>query len=253
MHSMEEEFGHLTPQEFFIDGKEFAEDVMNFSMIEFGNRFVTKGASVFNFDVSPQPSFNKNFDLLISSLTQNTGKGYRNFIFSENPSQIKRLYAIFDDIYATRKTERKFEFETVNLSLHEGFIDHDRKIACYTDHQIFERYHKFQLKERFSSKQALTLKEIYDLKPGDYVTHIDHGIGSFDGLEKIDNKGKWQEAIRLIYKDDDLLYISIHSLHRISKYVGKEGTAPTMNRLGSDAWNKLKEKTKRRLKILPTI
>ena len=248
IHSMEEEFGHLTPQEFFIDGKEFAEDVMNFSIIEFGSRFVTKGASVFNFDVSPQPSFNKNFDLLISSLTQYTGKGYRNFIFSENPSQIKRLYAIFDDIYATRKTERKFEFETVNLSLHEGFIDHDRKIACFTDHQIFERYHKFQLKEKFSSKHALTLKELYDLQPGDYVTHIDHGIGRFDGLEKIFNEGKEQEAIRLIYKDGDLLYISIHSLHRISKYVGKEGTAPTMNRLGSDAWNKLKEKTKKKVK-----
>jgi transcription-repair coupling factor (superfamily II helicase) len=248
MHSMNEEFGHLKPAEFFIDGEAFAKDVLNFSMIEFGNIFLNKNASAFHFDVSPQPSFNKNFDLLIANLTQNSSQGYHNFIFSENPSQIKRLYAIFDDIYASRKTERKFDFETVNLSLHEGFIDHDRKIACYTDHQIFERYHKFQLKEKFSSKHALTLKELYDLQPGDYVTHIDHGIGRFDGLEKIYNEGKEQEAIRLIYKDGDLLYISIHSLHRISKYVGKEGTAPSMNRLGSDVWNKLKEKTKKKVK-----
>ncbi len=248
MQTWKEEFENLLPHEFFIQGKQFATDVQKFSIIEFGNKFENKGSTIFNFKTSPQPSFNKNFDLLIASLTENSSHGFVNYIFSENPSQIKRLYAIFDDIYATRKTERKFDFETVNLSLHEGFIDHDRKIACYTDHQIFERYHKFQLKEKFSSKHALTLKELYDLQPGDYVTHIDHGVGRFDGLEKIYNEGKEQEAIRLIYKDGDLLYISIHSLHRISKFVGKEGTAPSMNRLGSDAWNKLKEKTKKKVK-----
>lgn len=248
MQNWKEEFGHLAPSEYFIDSKQFADDILKFSLIEFGNRFSNKGATPFHFNVSPQPSFNKNFDLLIASLTDNTSHGYRNYIFSENPSQVKRLYAIFDDIYASRKTVRKFDFDTVSISLHEGFIDHDRKVACYTDHQIFERYHKFQLKEKFSSKHALTLKELYDLQPGDYVTHIDHGIGRFDGLEKIYNEGKEQEAIRLIYKDGDLLYISIHSLHRISKYVGKEGTVPSMNRLGSDAWNKLKEKTKKKVK-----
>ncbi len=248
MREWESEFGHLTPDEFFITGQQFEDDTGNFSMIEFGNRFYNKGATVFNFNISPQPAFNKNFDLLISDLTKNSTEGYRNLIFSENPSQIKRLYAIFDDIKAGRGASQRFEFETADISLHEGFIDHDRKIACYTDHQIFERYHKFQLKEKFSSKHALTLKELYDLQPGDYVTHIDHGIGRFDGLEKVQNEGREQEAIRLIYKDGDLLYISIHSLHRISKFVGKEGTPPALNRLGSDVWNKLKEKTKKKVK-----
>jgi len=243
------EFDHLTPEELFIKKNEFEEDVVKFSIIEFGTRFHFKDYnSQFNYKVNPQPSFNKNFDLLIQNLNENSRKQYRNIIFSDNPSQLKRLYSIFDDIHATNGIARTFEFNTVNIALHEGFIDHDKKIACYTDHQIFERYHKFHLKEKFSSQQALTLKEIYDLQPGDYVTHIDHGIGRFDGLEKINNEGKVQEAIRLNYKDGDLLYISIHSLHRISKYVGKEGTTPGMNRLGSNAWNKLKAKTKKKVK-----
>ena len=136
----------------------------------------------------------------------------------------------------------------MNISLHEGFIDRDKRIALYTDHQIFERYHKYHLAESFSGKQALTLKELYDLKPGDYVTHIDHGVGRYDGLEKINNNGKWQEAMRIIYSHDDLLYVSIHSLHRISKYSGKEGYMPSLDRLGSNAWNKLKAKTKASVK-----
>ena len=236
------------PAELFINGKDFAREILDFSVIAMGSQIFQGKPEVFEFIVSPQPSFNKNFDLLISNLAENSRKGYQNIICSENPAQLKRLYAIFDDILASRASSVKFEYETMNLSFHEGFIDHDRKIACYTDHQIFERYHKFQLHEKFSAKNALSLKELYDLQPGDYVTHIDHGIGRFDGLEKIENEGREQEAIRLIYKDGDLLYISIHSLHRISKYVGKEGTAPSLDRLGSNAWNKLKEKTKKKVK-----
>ncbi|MEI6456788.1 MAG: transcription-repair coupling factor, partial [bacterium] len=137
---------------------------------------------------------------------------------------------------------------TLTFSLHEGFIDRDLKLVCYTDHQIFERYHRFHLRDGYAEKEALTLKELYNLKPGDWVTHIDHGVGRFDGLEKIVNNGREQEAMRLIYKNDDLLYVSIHSLHRISKYIAREGSAPTLNRLGSDAWNKLKNKTKSRVK-----
>jgi transcription-repair coupling factor (superfamily II helicase) len=238
----------LTPEELFISGKDFSKEILNYSLIEFGSQSLFGNTETFKFNVNPQPSFNKNFDLLISNLDENSRKGYRNIIISENPAQLKRLYAIFDDIRATRATAVKFDFDSLGISLHEGFIDHDHKIACYTDHQIFERYHKFQLHEKFSSKQALSLKELYDLQPGDYVTHIDHGIGRFDGLEKVENEGREQEAIRLIYKDGDLLYISIHSLHRISKYVGKEGTAPSLDRLGSNVWNKLKEKTKKKVK-----
>ena len=243
------EFDHLSPEELFIKQNEFKEEFLQFSIIEFGTRFYFKDHnSQLNYNIIPQPSFNKNFDLLIQNLNENTQKHYRNFIFSDNPSQLKRLYSIFDDIHATNGIARAFEFDTINVALHEGFLDHHKKIACYTDHQIFERYHKFHLKEKFSSQQALTLKELYDLQPGDYVTHIDHGIGRFDGLEKIENEGKVQEAIRLNYKDGDLLYISIHSLHRISKYVGKEGKVPSLNRLGSNAWNKLKAKTKKKVK-----
>lgn len=232
----------------FVSPGEFLEEAQLFSILEFGTQSSFEKPEQFEFDTSPQPSFNKNFDLLISNLSSNTGKGYTNLIFSENPTQLKRLYAIFDDVVATKGIRRKFEFETMDISLSQGFIDHEVRMALYTDHQIFERYHKYQLKEKFSGKQALTIKDLYGLKPGDYVTHIDHGVGRFDGLEKINNEGKMQEAIRLVYKDGDLLYISIHSLHRISKFTGKEGTVPSLNRLGTNAWNKLKEKTKKRVK-----
>jgi transcription-repair coupling factor (superfamily II helicase) len=243
------EIEYLSPAELFIDHKQFLEESHKFSIVEFGTQFYFQDdTDNYTYDVVPQPSFNKNFDLLIKNLTANSKNGYTNLIFSETPSQLKRLYAIFDDIQATHGTPRQFDFDTVSMALHEGFVDHGNKIACYTDHQIFERYHKFYLKEKFSNKQAITLKELYDLQPGDFITHIDHGIGRFDGLEKIQNADKEQEAIRLIYKDGDLLYISIHSLHRISKYVGKEGTIPTLNRLGSNAWSKLKAKTKKKVK-----
>ncbi|MFH1321246.1 MAG: transcription-repair coupling factor [Bacteroidota bacterium] len=139
-------------------------------------------------------------------------------------------------------------FTPILLSLHEGFIDKDLKIACYTDHQIFDRYHRFGLKRGFGKKEAITLKEFHNLKPSDFVVHIDHGIGKFEGLEKIDNNGKPQEAIRLSYKDGDILYVSIHSLHRISKYSGKEGFQPKLNKLGSANWNKLKQKTKKKVR-----
>jgi len=238
----------IDPEELFLDAVDFKNEINRFSVIEFGTlRYYDEGESLI-FDSVPQPSFNKNFDILISNLNENTRKGIKNLIISENPNQLKRLYAIFDDVLANKGQTRAFDFDTVRISLHSGFIDHQHKIACYTDHQIFDRYHKYHLKEKFNSKEALTLKELYNLQPGDYVTHIDHGIGIFDGLEKINNNGKMQEAIRLIYKDGDLLYISIHSLHRISKYVGKEGTPPVTHRLGSNAWSYLKAKTKKRVK-----
>ncbi|RLD53415.1 MAG: transcription-repair coupling factor, partial [Bacteroidetes bacterium] len=236
------------PESFLCDKEEFVNGLEGFSLIEFGKQFYFNADEIIQFEQSPQPSFNKNFDLLIADLTKNTNLGFKNIIFSDNPNQLKRLDAIFEDIHASRGKEQKFDFETINFSLHEGFLDEGQKIACYTDHQIFERYHRFYLKEKFSNQQAISIKELYDLQQGDYVTHIDHGVGKFDGLEKIDNNGVDQEAIRLIYKGGDLLYISIHSLHRISKFVGKDGTAPSMNKLGSNAWAKLKAKTKKKVK-----
>jgi transcription-repair coupling factor (superfamily II helicase) len=192
-----------------------------------------------------QPSFNKNFDLLIEDLTNRKKDKFANFIISNQPKQIERLYSIFNDLKAN------VEFSMLTITLHEGFIDNEMRFVCYTDHQIFERYHRFRLKDGYrKNQQALTLKEIYNLQKGDYVTHIDHGIGRFSGLEIIDVNGKPQEAIRLVYKDNDVLYVSIHSLHRISKYSGKDGTEPTMNKIGSQQWSNAKKKTKSRVKEL---
>lgn len=240
---------HLEPEELFTSGTDFRKEVLSHTLVEFGNHSLLKDSQVIDFRMQPQPSFNKNFDLLLKNLDENSKAGLKNLILSDNPKQTERIQTILNDLRANRGIEGKaLNYEIINLSLHEGFIDKDNKLACYTDHQIFERYHKFRIRDGFAGKEAITLKEIYDLQPGDYVTHIDHGIGRFDGLEKIENNGKQQEAIRLIYQNNDILYVSIHSLHRISKYIGKEGTVPSLNKLGSNAWNKLKSKTKQRVK-----
>jgi len=194
--------------------------------------------------ISPQPVFHKNFDLLESNLKEFNEKEYKTFILSDNPKQLKRLEAIFDDKGAD------IIYEEIGHSLHEGFIDHDNKLCIFTDHQIFERYHKFSLRtdKARSAQQALTLKEINRLNPGDFVVHIDHGIGRFGGLVTTEVNGQVQEAIRLIYRDNDVLLVSIHSLHRISKYKGKDGTPPKINKLGTAAWKNLKKKTKSKVK-----
>ncbi len=246
--NLKAELTYLPPDELFNDHRTFYKDLIQHSLIEFGKQFHFKDIETIYFDTNPQPSFNKNFELLIQNLKENTNKGYKNIFLSENPSQIKRLYAIIEDIEKTTDIKERIDFTPVNLSLHEGFIDNLTKLACYTDHQIFERYQRFYLRDSFKAKEALTIKELYDLKPGDYVTHIDHGVGRFEGLEKIDVNGKEQEAIRLIYKNNDLLYISIHSLHRIAKYIGKDGTVPQLNKLGSNAWSRLKSRTKKKVK-----
>ena len=239
--------GRLRPEELFIKKTDFLSSLNQFKLVEF------KGSSnnadhLLQFNTKPQPSFHKNFELLIANLKENSSKGIKNIILSDNPKQIERLYSIFEDIEFNLADEVKVDFTAITLALHEGFIDDDLKIACYTDHQLFDRYHRFHLKSGYKNKEAFTLKELYDLSPGDYVTHIDHGIGRFEGLEKIENNGIEQEAIRLSYKNNDLLYISIHSLHRITKYIGKEGTAPVLNKLGTNAWNTLKNRTKKRVK-----
>ena len=245
-NQMEEGVKHLSPDELFITGDNFVDELNRHITIEMGNRSFFSDAREFPFDFSLQPSFNKNFELLVKNLEDNSAAMIRTFILSDNPKQIERIGSIFEDM--TPEEAIKVQWEPLGISLHEGFIDQNLRLACYTDHQIFERYHRFKLKERFSNKEAITLKELYNLQPGDYVTHVDYGIGRFGGLEKINNNGKEQESIRLHYKNDDLLYVSIHSLHRIAKYVGKDGTEPKLSKLGSKAWVKLKQKTKSRVK-----
>ncbi len=235
-------------EEMFQNGDEWLSGLGKFSLVGFSKQPHGREFLKLEAEISPQPSFNKNFDLLAEDLQEHTANAFQNLILSSNPKQLERLHTIFDDISFRTKNKERPAFDTMNISLNEGFIDKQAKLACYTDHQIFERYHKFRLRESFSKKETLSIRELYDLKQGDFVTHIDHGVGRFDGLEKIMNNGKEQEAIRLVYKNNDLLYVSIHSLHRIAKYTGKEGNIPQLNKLGSNAWNTLKSKTKKRVK-----
>ncbi len=235
----------LSPEELYIGKNSFITQVTRFTTVEFGQRVYFKDGKQFTFRMSPQPAFAKNFDLLGKNLKSNEKHGYKNIILSGQPKQIERLYKIFDD------KDHEINFTPIVAELSEGFIDQERKLLCYTDHQLFERYHRFRLKEGFKkNSEALTLKELTQLVPGDFVVHIDHGIGRFSGLEKLNINGKEQEAIRLVYRDNDILYVSIHSLHRISKFVGKDGTPPKINKLGSQTWSKLKKKTKSKIKEL---
>ncbi len=240
-NSLSTEINHGKPNELFCNGDLIENQLQEFSLVEIGLSKQESNA-VIKFDTSPQPSFNKQFDLLIENLQKNTENGYTNYLLCDNQKQVKRFGDIFDD------NEQKITYKTIVFPIYQGFIDNDAKIACYTDHQIFERFHKFRLKNGYAKKQAITLKELTNLDIGDYVTHIDHGIGKFGGLQKIDVEGNQQEAIKLMYGDRDVLYISIHSLHKISKYNGKDGKAPKMYKLGSGAWKKLKQKTKTRVK-----
>ena len=240
---IESPLDHLSPDELYLNSENYEAQIKTFSLLEFGSRFYFEPTLKVSFNISPQPSFNKNFDLLLNTLKDYNKNGYKNLIFSEQTSQLDRLEAIFNDI------GEHVEYSSLNIGMHEGFIDKDLEIACFTDHQIFERYHRFKLKKGYKKSQAaFTLKEIYNLKKGDFVVHIDHGIGQFSGLEKIEINGKNQEAIRLSYKGGDILYVSIHSLHRISKFTSKDGGQPKLNKLGSPAWATAKQKTKKRIK-----
>lgn len=243
--AMTSEVSHSIPDELFLHPSKLETHLNDLSVVEFGSEqhFAPSHREEFHF--KPQPSFNKNFDLLAQDLIQRAKNQFTVSIFSNQPKQLVRLEQIFKDI------DPNIKYTPETISLHEGFISEDNKLVCYTDHQIFERYHRFRLKEGFrQAKQALTLKELYNLQSGDYVTHIDHGVGRFSGLETIDVNGKPQEAIRLLYKDNDVLYVGIHSLHRISKFTGKDGAVPKMNKLGTATWSNLKQKTKKKIKEL---
>ena len=216
-------------------------DIKLFKKINTGGQ-PPKEAFCYNFHTEPQPAFNKNFDLLIQDLILKNQDQYRGIIVSENEKQIERLKNIFED------KQVQVQLHTVNSNIHEGFVDHDNRFFIYTDHQIFGRFHRHKLKTNFSQQGAISLQELNDLKPGDYVVHQDHGIGQFVGLQTIDVNGRPQESIRLTYKDNDALFISIHSLHRISKYKSKEGKPPKIYKLGSGVWQKTKAKAKKKVK-----
>jgi transcription-repair coupling factor (superfamily II helicase) len=210
-------------------------------VVEFGYKPHVSNFEI-EFKTRVQPSFNRQFDLLIKDLKAHEAAGYSIYIFAEQARQLERLNSIFADL------NTEIQFVPVATGIHEGFIDEELKVVCYTDHQIFQRYHKYKVKQAYNKNKAITLKTLRDLQPGDYVTHIDHGVGRYSGLQKIEANGKVQEAVRIIYKDSDILYVNINSLHKISKYTGKEGTVPKINKLGSDVWNRLKEKTKSKVK-----
>lgn len=232
----------IDPRFTFTDDKNFGAMLFDFPNVEFGKQFFFKADEIITFDIRPQPSFNKDFNLLIHNFKENESKGVKNLIFSDSSKQIERIFAILEDL------DSSVVFTPVYKALREGFRDDTIKLACYTDHQIFDRYYKYKRIKTYERSQAITLKELRDLKPGDYITHIDHGVGKYAGLEKVDVNGKTQEMIRLVYADNDLLYVNINSLNRISKYSGKEGTVPKLNKLGTDTWEKLKKTTKKKVK-----
>ncbi len=232
----------LQPEQVFEQGFQFADAAKEFSVVEFGRQFYLKNATKISWESQPQPSFNKNFDLLVNQLGDNEKAGYLNLITAENEKQIDRLQGIFQELDPT------LQVQSMLLSLREGFVDKQSKIACYTDHQLFERFHRYKSKSKPTASKALTIKEIKALHPGDYVVHVDYGVGRFAGLEKVDVSGKMQEAVRLIFRDDDLLYVNIHSLHKISKYSGQEGHAPSMSKLGSPDWENKKARVKKQVK-----
>lgn len=226
----------------FVYPHEITDDIAKLSIIHLNNHQSVKAQQVLTVQSKAQPTFNKNFTLLIEHLQKQEKAGIETFLFTANNKQVERFYRIFEDL------EAHVHFHPVVASLHAGFIDMDHKLACLTDHQIFERYHRYSIRKGFSKDQALKIRMLRELQPGDFVTHIDYGVGRYSGLEKLEINGRTQESVRLIYKNNDVLYVSINALHKISKYVGKDGTPPRLSRIGGDAWKNVKRKTKRKIK-----
>ncbi len=244
VHKERHEESLLLKEAAFLFPREIMGALNNFAVVELGNEPSRKPRQSIVYRTTPQPNFNKNFKYLIESLDKNTEQGIQNYVFAENPKQLERFYSIFEDM----KVE--VQWVAIPTALYQGFLDHELKIAAFTDHQIFERYHRSHLRKGFDKNSALKIKALSELKPGDYVTHIDHGVGRYGGLEKIELKGKAQEAVKLVYKDNDILYVGIQSLHKISKFTGKDGNAPSIHKLGSNAWANTKRKTKSKIKAL---
>ncbi|HEY0111221.1 MAG TPA: CarD family transcriptional regulator, partial [Fibrella sp.] len=230
------------PETLFETRRTFLNQVKKFTTVEFGRKFYFKSENKLAYPSKPQPSFNKDFKRVAEALNEHQSKGFTNILVAESFKQLERLKTIFDEI------DPFLKFQTLQVGIKEGFIDETLKVACFTDHQIFDRYFKYRVRDKFSKSKALTLRELKTLQPGDYVTHVDHGIGRFAGMERVDVGGNEQEAIRLIYRDNDILLVSIHSLHKISKYSGKEGGPPTMSKLGSQEWDLKKSKVRKQVK-----
>ena len=230
------------PGDLFESGKSFKKLLDEFAVVEFGKRFHFKNAETFQFTAKPQPSFNKEFERMVKNLKENQARHLTTIITADTVRQADRLRTIFDEL------DNNVKFQHLLLALREGFIDEQLELAVYTDHQLFERYYRAQETRKFSKKKALTLRELKTLQPGDYVTHQDYGIARFAGLTQVEINGQVQEAIRLVYRDDDLLTVSIHSLHKIAKYSGAEGSPPTMSKLGSPEWENKKKSVKKKVK-----
>lgn len=231
----------FSPAALFETRDGFLQSVDSFGQVEFGNRFSFRTKNVFTYKSQPQPSFNKNFELLATNLHENNDRRITNYIASDSEQQIERLRRIFDEL------DSEIVFQPLFTSLREGFVDDTLNIACYTDHQLFDRFHRYKSQGIRAKSKAITLKELRSLNVGDYVVHVDHGVGRFAGMEKIDFGGREQETIRLVYRDDDLLYVSVHSLHKISKYSGKEDTPPSISKLGSPEWENKKKRAKKKV------
>lgn len=240
-----EEELQLLSEQAFLYPREVMQGLENKKIIFFGSEPPAAfSATTLAYHSLPQPHFNKNFDLLIKDLQGHQAEGYQIFLFAESSKQVERFYSIFEDLAA------KIRWTPIPKGLHQGFIDQDLRLVCYTDHQILERYHAYKLRQGFDKNVAMRMRMLQDLQPGDFVTHIDHGVGRYSGLEKVEIGGKLQEAVRLVYRDNDILYVGIQSLHKISKYVGQDGTPPTIHKLGSNVWANIKQKTKKKIKEL---
>ena len=229
-----------------IDAEAFARDFNSFTQLSFTAAASSPDPSAvaIDFQCSPQGIYHKNFDIISDSFSRFLDDGYEIFILSDSDKQIERLKEIFAD------RGDKIKFSPVIPTLHEGFVDHLKKRCIFTDHQIFDRFHKYNLRSdrARSGKLALSLKELSAIEPGDYIVHVDHGVGKFAGLLRTNVNGHMQEMIKLVYAHDDIIFVSIHSLHKLAKYRGKEGVPPKINTLGTGAWNRVKERTKSKLK-----
>ena len=239
-----EENGGITLEGKLIDGSEFTVRALDFRRMEFGNKPTGTPDATLTFHTTAQPIFHKNFDLVAESFKEYLNRGYALYICSDSTKQTDRIKAIFED------RGDRIQFTAVERTLHEGFADDTLKLCLFTDHQLFDRFHKYNLKsdKARSGKVALSLKELNQFTPGDYVVHTDHGVGRFSGLVRIPNGDTTQEVMKLVYQNEDVVFVSIHSLHKVSKYKGKEGEAPRLNKLGTGAWEKLKERTKTKIK-----
>ncbi|MDO4763179.1 MAG: transcription-repair coupling factor [Flavobacteriaceae bacterium] len=251
--TLNENIKHQKPAELFLSKDEFLADYQHFQTLDFSanGEWQIANGSVINVNQQPQPSFHKNFEMLMEDLQNKQKEGYSIWISFSTEKQKERLEEIFNSLQETENGETsniKLQISNFKSNLHSGFIDTETKILVYTDHQIFDRYQRYKAKNAFAKSEQLTLKDLMSLKVGDYITHIDHGIGKFMGLVKVNNDGKVQECFKLTYKNGDLLYVSIHSLHKISKYNGPDGKEITLSKLGSPAWKNLKNKTKAKVK-----